>query len=340
NQKKNEITDENVTSISPSVTAQESDVSVNNDDVVDELSNVETILEPVKELNMFIAANKCFLEYVHDSTGLPWWATIMLSTIFLRSVFTLPIAIWQQKNAARLLNAQPRINGWFEKLKHQVARKMRSQGRSYEEFQAELQKKVFSKKRICLHTPYMTGHVTADEINDFENGGFLWFSDLTAVDPTLFFPLAIGATNLFNIELHRWTSRGKPSTRQKVITNIGRGLSIIMVPVATKAPMVGDMFVLAYIKLLQRGAKCCFQNTIDSKKVRISSKGRVKRSRGVNKEWLAQVFKGLNHVLKYYLILSVRSRTSLPRFHRPTVHDELSDRAPSTADMAEVVCGE
>ncbi|CAG8502097.1 4957_t:CDS:2 [Acaulospora morrowiae] len=276
------------------------DVSDSNRNVLNELSDME-ISEPVKELNMFISANQYFLEYVNHNTGLPWWATIMVSTIFLRSVFTLPIAIWQQKNVARLLNAQPRINECFEKLKHQVARRMRSQGRPYEEFQAELQKKFEEKIKqihreikwhplknfmlpwfqiplfICMSFTLRemvkpskdeTDHTTAD---DFVDGGILWFSDLTAVDSTLFFPLAIGATNLFNIELHRWTSRNKQSRRQRIITNIGRGLSIIMVPVAMKAPMVSDLFVLAYIKLLQCNAKHRFQITVYSKKTGIPS---------------------------------------------------------------------
>ena len=33
------------------------------------------------------------------------------------------------------------------------------------------------------------------------NGGMLWFNDLTLTDPTFIFPLAIGLTNIFNIEV-------------------------------------------------------------------------------------------------------------------------------------------
>ena len=32
---------------------------------------------------------------LHDFTGLPWWTTIILSTIILRSVITVPVAIYQ-----------------------------------------------------------------------------------------------------------------------------------------------------------------------------------------------------------------------------------------------------
>ena len=35
------------------------------------------------------------LLYVHNSTGLPWWTTIILATILLRTVITLPLAVYQ-----------------------------------------------------------------------------------------------------------------------------------------------------------------------------------------------------------------------------------------------------
>lgn len=36
-----------------------------------------------------------FLLFVHNSTGLPWWTTIILATVFLRTVVTLPLAVYQ-----------------------------------------------------------------------------------------------------------------------------------------------------------------------------------------------------------------------------------------------------
>lgn len=32
---------------------------------------------------------------VHDTTGLPWWATIALSTLILRGFITFPLAVYQ-----------------------------------------------------------------------------------------------------------------------------------------------------------------------------------------------------------------------------------------------------
>ncbi|RHZ77097.1 hypothetical protein Glove_186g154 [Diversispora epigaea] len=272
------------------ITPQESIIESSQENNIN--NDVLSEIEPIKdELNIFITTNQYLLEYVHNIMGIPWWVTIVISTIILRSIFTLPISIWQQKNVARLLNVQPKITESFEKLKHQVARKMRSQGRSYEEFQAELQKKFDAKIKevhreikwhpaknfllpwfqiplfICMSITLRemiksdksdnnkiedyiedengqakddnnnnnNNNTSIKNIKDFKNGGILWFTDLTAVDPTWFFPVAVGATNLLNVEMHK---SKKNNISKKIITNIFRGLSILMIPVAIKTPMV------------------------------------------------------------------------------------------------------
>lgn len=35
------------------------------------------------------------LLFLHNSTGLPWWTTIILATVFLRTIVTLPLAFYQ-----------------------------------------------------------------------------------------------------------------------------------------------------------------------------------------------------------------------------------------------------
>ena len=36
-----------------------------------------------------------YLHFIHDFTGLPWWWTIILGTCLLRTVITLPLALYQ-----------------------------------------------------------------------------------------------------------------------------------------------------------------------------------------------------------------------------------------------------
>jgi|SRR6266498_910905 len=97
---------------------------------------------PTNDANFIISFNQSILEFIHNSTNLPWWATILISTILLRTLLTLPIAIIQQKSGAKMLSLQPQIMEVFEKLKHDVVREVKKRNGSYEEFQSELTKKV------------------------------------------------------------------------------------------------------------------------------------------------------------------------------------------------------
>lgn len=45
-----------------------------------------------------------FLVYVHDQFGMPWWATIITTTILFRSCITVPFAIYQQNILAKVEN--------------------------------------------------------------------------------------------------------------------------------------------------------------------------------------------------------------------------------------------
>lgn len=97
---------------------------------------------PTNDVNFIISFNQSILEFMHNSTGLPWCTTILISTILLRIFLTLPIAIIQQKSGAKMLSLQPQIMEIFEKLKHEVVREVKKRNGTYEEFQSELTKRV------------------------------------------------------------------------------------------------------------------------------------------------------------------------------------------------------
>ncbi len=43
----------------------------------------------------WVANTQQLVEYVHDSTLLPWWASIIVTTVSLRLAITLPLAAYQ-----------------------------------------------------------------------------------------------------------------------------------------------------------------------------------------------------------------------------------------------------
>ncbi|CAG8452543.1 12544_t:CDS:2 [Ambispora gerdemannii] len=221
---------------------------------------------PAENTNFILSANQSIFEFVRDSTNLPWWATIILVTICLRTAFTLPIAIYQQQRIARIIAIQPVLKLQQEILKRKVLYESRTQKLPYEKYETLLQSEASKHPKTeisCKHLiieryilPWVQmplfismsltirGMVDANVIG-LRDGGALWFSDLSKTDTTWVFPIAIGLANLFNIEMNARSITKKPTTRQKVMKNIMRGLSLIMIPVASQAPMVG-------IKLIER----------------------------------------------------------------------------------------
>lgn len=61
------------------------------------------------------------LVLLHDITGLPWWATIVLSTVALRTVITLPLAIYSNKVSAKLENITVEMPAIVKELKMEAA---------------------------------------------------------------------------------------------------------------------------------------------------------------------------------------------------------------------------
>lgn len=63
---------------------------------------------------------QCLIQ-IHDYTGLPWWASIIVSTVIFRTFITLPLIIYQQKNVARLENIRQEMPQIATKLKREVS---------------------------------------------------------------------------------------------------------------------------------------------------------------------------------------------------------------------------
>ena len=56
------------------------------------------------------------LEWLHVQVGLPWWASIIISTIFLRSLL-FPLGVKMQINAAKLNNIRPQTEEIMTKMR-------------------------------------------------------------------------------------------------------------------------------------------------------------------------------------------------------------------------------
>ena len=67
-----------------------------------------------------IGAVQSLLELVHTYTGLPWWASLAITTAVLRTVLTLPLMAYSMNNKAKLERLQPEIGNLSKELMAEV----------------------------------------------------------------------------------------------------------------------------------------------------------------------------------------------------------------------------
>ncbi|KAG0334089.1 Cytochrome c oxidase assembly protein cox18, mitochondrial [Podila horticola] len=233
------------------------------------LSTLPDILQEPTQVNALLASTHYVLESIH-SAGLPWWATIFCATFLLRTAITTPVAIYQQRAVGRMMELTPVLKAWLETLKTSVGVDHKLKGRDYATFNSEIQnayrakaKELYSANRcnprVSFLLPWVQiplfvtmsltirgmagyplpfiGDSSLPAEPGFADGGTLWFTDLAASDPTWIMPVAIGATNLLNVELNGMMMSKTPTRNQVIFRNIFRALAISMIPIAHEAPM-------------------------------------------------------------------------------------------------------
>ena len=94
-------------------------------------------------------------QIVHEHSHLPWWALIMLSTISLRTLTTLPLAIQQCKLMAKLELCQPKLVQYKEALQHSVIIRCRKANMSVEQANKILRKEVCMGEMLLFVTSFV-----------------------------------------------------------------------------------------------------------------------------------------------------------------------------------------
>lgn len=204
---------------------------------------------------------------IYTFTGLPWWASIALTTVLLRSCITLPLAVYSNYILARVENLQPEIRKLSHRLKIETAKAIREFGWSMEHARKRYNysmKKVIRELYIqenChpgkatvliwVQIPmwialsftlrYMSGFAPIMDLDssfihsELHHEGMLWFKDMTLPDRTWILPITLGLVNLSIIEIHA-LQRTNSTFLTKIITNLVRGLSFLMIPIGASVP--------------------------------------------------------------------------------------------------------
>ena len=207
-----------------------------------------------------------FYESLHQWLPFPWGALIVFSTVCLRGMITLPLAVIQNRNIAKMILLAPTVKEYSEALLHNVVVRCRRAGLSASE--ANLQYKLEVKKmrrelyqkegvsplrvalvpwvqiplwivlslglrNVCGAYPGVDA-LTID--SSLHNEGFLWIYDLTLPDQWWILPVMLGLSNWLNIELHALKKLSKGSRSNRILTNVLRLLSVGMVYIGGHVP--------------------------------------------------------------------------------------------------------
>ncbi|KAM7357567.1 cytochrome c oxidase assembly protein COX18, mitochondrial [Cochliomyia hominivorax] len=215
---------------------------------------------------------------IHDFTGLPWWASIIFSTFLFRTVVTLPLTIYQHKITARIEKISLEMPAIIEDLKKEAAMAMRkfkwTEKQTKIVYQRSIRKQwnklivrdnchpaktfivlwgqiplwIFQSmalRNLVNLMPDPTSLQAQIVATELTVGGFGWIPNLTQVDSSYILPVALGIINLGIIEMQSMM-RTRQSTRfHNIVTNVFRGFSLFMVPVACSVPSALTVFWVA-----------------------------------------------------------------------------------------------
>ncbi|EQC27686.1 hypothetical protein SDRG_14524 [Saprolegnia diclina VS20] len=179
------------------------------------------------------------LDVAHVTTGLPWWATIIATTVAVRSVF-FPISVMSMRNSARMNIMKPKL----EKLQDEI----KSSQEAYDpkkmaEFRARA-KNLFKEHEVrpfmsflmpLSQLPIFLGFFwglqeISTHIPEYASEGTLWFQDLASPDPLYALPVLSSALMIASMEAG---GDGLPKEYLSQAKMGMRMVALIMVPVAT-----------------------------------------------------------------------------------------------------------
>ncbi|XP_015191198.1 PREDICTED: mitochondrial inner membrane protein OXA1L [Polistes dominula] len=181
------------------------------------------------------------LEWMHIHLDLPWWGTIVLGTVIVRTCM-FPLVIKSQRYAALMSIYYPQITKLQEKLSE-----ARLSGDHYNSalYANELYQYMKDKGLgpwksmgpMLVQGPLFLCFVLglrrmADlPVQSLQTGGLWWFTDLTAVDPYYILPIITSVTLAITIEVGTDTAAASSMGSLRYVL---RAIPLISLPFATQ----------------------------------------------------------------------------------------------------------
>ncbi|GAB0100364.1 mitochondrial inner membrane protein OXA1L [Sergentomyia squamirostris] len=204
------------------------------------------------------------MEYLHIGLDLPWWGTIAIGTIVVRTVL-FPLVVVAQRNAAKMNNHMPQMQVLQMKMTE-----ARQSGNALDSARYAQEMMVFMKEKSLnpfknmivplaqapLFISFFMGlrGMANCPVESMRHGGLFWFQDLTVCDSYYLLPVLTSATMSLTIELG--TDSAKISAQNmQTMRYVLRALPLVILPFTVKFPAA----ILTYwacsnfISLLQVG---------------------------------------------------------------------------------------
>ncbi|KAK9768870.1 hypothetical protein K7432_000101 [Basidiobolus ranarum] len=189
------------------------------------------------------------LEFIHVSTGIPWWGTIVATTLLIRLAL-FPLVIKLQRNAATLHNIKPEMDHLTMQLnKAKAEGDTAAIGQYSQEFRGLFEKHQANPFKMLalplMQAPVMLSFFFALRdmaqlpVPQFQTGGTAWFTDLTLADPYYILPALSGLGFLAILELG--SEAGTNAGQTKQLKWLFRFMAVAMVPVT--ANFASSIFV-------------------------------------------------------------------------------------------------
>ncbi|KAJ3291356.1 Mitochondrial inner membrane protein oxa1l [Borealophlyctis nickersoniae] len=215
------------------------------------------------------------LEFMYLTTGLPWWGTIICTTLLIR-LAVLPLIIKVSRSTAKIQNLKPVT----QPIQEALSRAKASGDRMEAMKQQKKMMAVFKDNKVSPLAPVL-GLAQAPiflsffwalkgmanfPVPGFSTGGFGWVTDLTVADPYYILPLAASIGTLIVLETGAESGGAKMagSSMMKPIMRIG---IFAVLPITSSLPaaifiywMTSNVFTFFQLLLLKQPAVRKFFN--------------------------------------------------------------------------------
>ena len=181
------------------------------------------------------------LNWVHENAGLPCYAYAIAATTIAVRVALFPVFVSGQRNSSRMAHMQPELKVMKDELDKMGSKIDQAAQIRYQQQTVALFRKYDCNPLKSLAAPLVSAPMFMSMFFGLrqapehfpallQDGGLLWFPDLTAADPYCILPLLSAASFLGMTEVGKEQMMANDPAKGRIFVNVFRALAVAMVP--------------------------------------------------------------------------------------------------------------